>query len=65
MILEYNEPHPSGGNCRVTLTRQQAIDWTKKLHPELTDEQALEDFIIVHWAYWVEYQTVNLSREDK
>ena len=52
-LLEYLEPHPSGGTCRVRMTEQQAIDWTKKMHPELTDEQALDDFAVIHWAYWV------------
>ncbi len=53
-LLEYLEPHPSGGTCRIRMTSQQAIDWTKKVHPELTDEQALEEFIVVHWASRVE-----------
>ena len=54
MILEYTDPHPSGGIQLTRMTRQQAIDWTKELHPDLTEEQALEDFIVVQWAYWVE-----------
>jgi len=56
-ILEYTDPHPSGGIQITRMTKQQAIDWTKQLHPELTEEQALEDFIVAQWAYWVEEHT--------
>ena len=57
-ILEYIEPHPSGGTCRVRMSSQQAIDWVKKVHSEyLTDKQALNDFIVIHYAYWVEKHT--------
>lgn len=56
MILEYIDPHPSGGIQITRVTRQQAIDWTKKIYPtvDYTDEQALEEFITVQFAYWVE-----------
>lgn len=54
-LLEYNEPHPSGGNCRVRMTRQQAIDWTVTVRKSImTEQKALDDFIVTHWAYWVE-----------
>ena len=67
-LLEFLEPHPSGGTCRVRMTEQQAIDYTKKIHPELTDERALEDFTIIHWAYWVEEQGCSgssMTKEDE
>ena len=55
---EYIEPHPSGGTCTIRMTRQQAIDWTYRAHVGLSDEQALQDFIAIHWAYKVEDKDV-------
>ncbi len=56
-LIAYNEPHPSGGNCLVTMTRKQAIVWAEKSCPSgfnyETEQEALEDFIVVHWAYWI------------
>lgn len=53
-ILHFDELHPKGGDCHVTLTERQAIDWARKAHPDRyeTDELALEDFITIHWAYY-------------
>lgn len=51
-ILHFDEPHISGGNSHITLTEQQAIDMTKKVHPEADDENALLDFIAVYWAHY-------------
>ena len=58
-ILEYTDPHPSGGIQITRMTKQQAIDWMKKIYPtvDYTEEQALGDFIVVQWAYWVEEHT--------
>ncbi len=52
-VWAYDEPHPTGGNCHVTLTKRQAIEWTKKAYPELelSDKEAFDDFITIHWAY--------------
>ncbi len=55
-VLMYETPHPSGGVCRTQLTREQAIKFTRELHPNLkwNDEEVLLDFIVIHWAWWVE-----------
>lgn len=55
----FDEPHFSGGNCRVTLTKKQAIEWTKSIYAvtpknNLTDEQLFEEFVAVHFAYNVD-----------
>ncbi len=51
-LLAYNEPHISGGNCEVTMTEIQAIKWTQQIHPELNKKEALQDFIVIHWAHY-------------
>lgn len=58
-IYEYIEPHVSGGVAHVRLTAEMAIAYMKKYvkqyYPyrldEVTDEQLLQEFIIINWAY--------------
>ena len=52
-ILEFVEPHPTGGTCYVRISKEQAIAWQKRKWPQATDEEALEDFKTIHWAYEV------------
>lgn len=56
-IWAYDEPHQSGGNVHVTMTRQQAIRWMKNVYPVMNDEQAFHEWVIVHWAYRENYLT--------
>lgn len=49
------EPHPCGGTCTVTVTEAQAIEYQREVglgknYDYPTDEEALSDFLIVHWA---------------
>ena len=58
-MIQYVEPHPCGGTCLVTLTEEQAIEWQKKAAAHAgyvykSDEEALDDFMVVHWARKVE-----------
>lgn len=48
--LYYVDPHPTGGTCYVKLTEEQAVEWQKKIHDYKSDGEALDDFIVVHWA---------------
>lgn len=60
-MICYLEPDPNGGICLVCLTKEQAIKDARKVWeshkakrsdlPELTDEEALVEFTIVHWAW--------------
>ena len=50
-ILEFVEPHPTGGTCYVRISKEQAIAWQKRKWPQATDEDALEDFKISYWAF--------------
>jgi len=52
-VWAYDEPHESGGNCKVTMTKEQAIQWVKNTYPTVryNDEEAFTKFISVHWAY--------------
>ena len=61
--VAYDEPHYSGGNCRVTMTVEHAIAVQRQacagvgLGPEkratlakMTDEDFLNDFLLIHHA---------------
>jgi len=56
-LWAYDEPHESDGNCHVTMTRRQAIDWMRKIYPDSyninrsDDETAFSDWCILHFAY--------------
>lgn len=51
-LYEFHEPHPTGGDCVVRLTARQAIDYSKKVHGDVvSDEEHLNNFIAIHWAY--------------
>jgi len=51
--LVFVEPHVSGGVCRIELTERQAIDWYKKATcRNVSDEEALQNFIAVNWAWY-------------
>jgi len=49
--VEWIEPFgDTNGHVYMRVTKQQAIAAMKKAHPGLTDEQALDEFIVVNWA---------------
>ena len=52
-LWAYDEPHESGGNCHVTMTRRQAIDWFYKVYPlgASDDESLFTQWCALHWAY--------------
>lgn len=54
-LWAYDEPHESGGNCYVTMTRQQAMDWMRSIYPYPpdADESCFWDWVSLHWAYKV------------
>ena len=52
-LWRYDKPHPSGGNCAVTMTRQQAIDGLRKAHCIGTDDTLFDVWKIENWAYRV------------
>lgn len=50
----YDEPHTSGENCHVTMTRQQAVAWMLTAFPKYHTRSAddvFDDWKILHWAY--------------
>lgn len=55
-LIAFDEPHFSGGNCHVTMTKEQAIKWYKKTYEKknliISDKQALKECMAIHWAYW-------------
>lgn len=58
-IWAYDEPHPSGGNAHITMTKKQAIQYMriilreKELHPNLQKdtEKIFDEWVTLHWAY--------------
>ena len=53
-IFAYDEPHPTGGNARVTMTREQAIAEMRRTYPgsyARDDERAIEDWLAMNFAY--------------
>lgn len=59
-IWAYDEPHESGGNCHITMTRRQAIghhrkvyktNWDRKFPNDATDSEIFFDWVALHWAY--------------
>jgi ferric-dicitrate binding protein FerR (iron transport regulator) len=53
-IWAYDEPHPSGGNAHITMTRKQAVEWMRLIYSNVydaNDNQAFEEWKAVNWAY--------------
>ena len=57
--LVFDEPHQTG-NRKIKRTEEEAIvymrEYVLKTHSFTyqSDQNALEDYISMHWAYWVE-----------
>jgi len=57
--LRFDEQHISGGCAVITLTERQAIDYvrTMPIYKALSDEAALDHFIVIHYAWYVDSET--------
>lgn len=56
-IWAYDEPHPSGGNCRVTMTKRQAAKWMRSylegmspIYETWSDQACFLEWVILHMA---------------
>lgn len=57
-IFTFEEPHKTGGNSTVTINEEQIIKFMReKILPlsnrypaDVTDDDLLRDFIVVHWC---------------
>lgn len=51
----YDEPHESGGNCHVTMTKRQAVDLMLGRYPEVfgewDEEDIFDEWAVNHWAW--------------
>lgn len=61
-VYEFIEPHPSGGTCYVRVTREQVIEHQRQVgaakgHVYTNDDEAIEDFVAVHWVKEVEHDS--------
>ena len=50
-IFQFSEPHECGGDSLVSISAQKAVEWQRKVREYPSDEAALDDFIVIHWAY--------------
>ena len=58
MLLQFYEPHPTGGDARVRISVEKAIDSQKRSaskrgHEYESDKAALDDFIVCHHAHYI------------
>ena len=65
MRLVFFEPHHTGGDAKVTITSEKAIEYQKKQRVYTSDEEALSHFIDIHWAFEEtdELQNITTSSE--
>ena len=65
MKLVFFEPHHTGGDAKIVITSEKAIEYQKKRRDYSSDEEALLDFISIHWALEVtdELQNITTSSE--
>jgi len=63
--IHWDEPGPNGENIHGKITVEEAIkrskDWYNRqigdlIPPLYTDEEALKDFLVVHWA-WIKEES--------
>ena len=51
----YDVPHESGGNCHVTMTVRQAIDFMRETYPgwydDKPDDGVFDLWVVNSWAY--------------
>lgn len=67
-VWAYDEPHESGGNCHITMTKRQAIRWTQKIYPYCyinNDEEAFIEWVNVHFAYKEKNEISNQITEEE
>lgn len=57
----YDEPHKSGGNCHVTMTKRQAVDFMLVCYPEAfsgwDEENIFDEWVVLNWA-WKEEEMI-------
>ena len=51
MKLVFFEPHHTGGDAKIVITSEKAIEYQKKQRDYSSDEEAFLDFISIHWAF--------------
>ena len=51
MKLVFFEPHHTGGDAKIVITSEKAIEYQKKQSDYSSDEEAFLDFINIHWAF--------------
>jgi len=51
MIYQFCEPHPTGGNALIEITEEQIRAWMRKAYPNVKDEDQIEEFCTLHWAW--------------
>ena len=52
IYYEFVEPHITGGHATIIISESKILEYMKKVYPnsELSDNELIEEFAIVHWA---------------
>lgn len=57
MIYRFQEPHPTGGTCTITITDKKILEYMiKRAHLDerlqvLSDKELIDEFVTVHWCF--------------
>ena len=67
-VYEFSEPHITGGHAVITVTRQQIIDYMKKIdsdeYKNSTDDELVREFCVIHWAHPVGSPQKDTEEDD-
>jgi hypothetical protein len=45
----------------IVIFEQDAINWTRKNSPEVSEEDLLDEFIVTHWAFEIDRKPKELT----
>lgn len=68
-VWAYDEPHYSGGNCHITMTKAQAIALMRSYYPysyytSEGNDHAFNEWVGVHMAYPLGYKEINNAEAE-
>lgn len=62
-VWEFAEPHATGGDCKVTITRSQIVSFMRGRRDydfsKWPDQELVDNFVAIHWARKVTKATLD------